>query len=189
MGKSSWESKISGWQADWRPATEQLSRHADELTSLVGTRLTGAWSIWTGEGIDDWFADMPVVLEFDGRRRLEVCWQKFDDLSISWNTIDLELPPRAWVDESAWYQWRHVAFSANQGATVTEVAGTTFPWTTMDVDYPHRKPSTIRLTGGLWIGTTGPGLHIFNALDENGLAEGHHEPDERLSLAEIKALP
>ena len=25
------------------------------------------------------------------------------------------------------------------------------------------------LAGGLWLGTIGPGLHVFNALDENGL--------------------
>lgn len=163
-----WEGGISGWRADWRPAPEQLSRHADALGALVGARLTGAWTIWIGES--DWFADMPVVLQFDGVQQLEVCWQKLDDISISWNTIDVEVAPKAWIDNLSWRSWAHTELQMNRGRTVTSVAGTEAILTTSDVDYPHRVPRRSELIGGLWLATTGPGLHVFNALDENGLS-------------------
>jgi hypothetical protein len=163
-----WESGISGWQADWRAGSEQVRRHAVALRALVGARLTGAWTVWIGEG--DWFADMPVVLQFDGSQQLEVCWQKFDDLSISWNTIDFDVPPTAWIDDLSWRPWAHQALRMNQDQAVTSVAATDAVLTTTDVDYPHREPVSKRFVAGLWIGTTGPGLHVFNALDENGLS-------------------
>ena len=168
-----WERGIAGWQPEWRSGAEQVNRHADALVSLVGAKLTGAWSIWIDES--DWYADMPVVLQFDGSRQLEICWQKFDDLSISWNTINIDLTPRGSFDHLSWRPWAHLALRKNRGQTVSSVAATESVFTRSDVDHPHREHSTT-FTGGLWLATTGPGLHIFNALDENGLATTY-EPD------------
>lgn len=168
-----WESGISGWRADWRPGAEQVTLHASELVSLAGAKLTGAWSIWIGT--DDWFADMPVVLEFDGSRRLEVCWQRFDDLSLSWNTIDIDVTPKAWVDDLFWRPMAHAALRMNEGQIVTSVATTDFTLTISDADSPRPGARSTTFTGGLWFETTGPGLHIFNALDANGL-ETTYEP-------------
>lgn len=41
---------------------------------------------------------MPIVLRLDHGPQLEVCWEKFDDLSITWDTIDVTVKPRAWVE-------------------------------------------------------------------------------------------
>ena len=30
--------------------------------------------------------------------QLEVCWEKFDHVSITWDTIDVTVTPKAWVD-------------------------------------------------------------------------------------------
>lgn len=51
------------------------------------------------DDLDEWFADAdpPVVLQV-GVEQLEVCAQKFDDLSVTWNTIDLSIRPIACVD-------------------------------------------------------------------------------------------
>ncbi|MDF5755900.1 hypothetical protein [Spongiactinospora sp. TRM90649] len=35
----------------------------------------------------DWYADCPVVLDFDGVQ-IEISHSKLDELSIGWNTID-----------------------------------------------------------------------------------------------------
>ena len=67
------------------PEDAVLAAQADRLSALVGRRLTGAWTVWI-ERVDEWFADMPVVLQFDDGTQLEVCWQKLDDLTLSWNT-------------------------------------------------------------------------------------------------------
>lgn len=103
-------------------ALEQLRRHSAALNSLVGACLTGAWTIW----IDDssWFADGPVALQFDASRQFEICWQEFDDLSISWNTIDTGVKPTMWVEDVSWTPWKHLARSSNQGESITSVAAT-----------------------------------------------------------------
>ncbi|MEU8258042.1 hypothetical protein AB0C06_27680 [Micromonospora inaquosa] len=44
--------------------------------------------MWDSER-DEWFADCPVVLDFAGER-LEVNHQKFDDVSITWNSADAD---------------------------------------------------------------------------------------------------
>ncbi|MFD8596671.1 hypothetical protein ACFV1L_16880 [Kitasatospora sp. NPDC059646] len=60
--------------------------HESRLATLVGRRLTGfALVRFVEDG--DWFADCPIVLEFEGLH-VEICHSKFDELSISWNTID-----------------------------------------------------------------------------------------------------
>lgn len=174
-----WEPKVSGWQASWGQSDAVLADHVDRLSALVGARLVGAWTVWI-EREDDWFADMPVVLQFDDGSQLEVCWQRLDDLSLSWNTIDLGKKPEAWISDLDWRNWAHLALSMNRDETVTAVGGTQFVWSTTDVDHPHVKESRGLLTGGLWIGTTGSGLHVFNALDENGLAPNYD--GDRLKL-------
>ena len=175
-----WESKISGWQADWREATEQVARNAEALAGLIGARVTGAWTVWIAAA-DEWFADMPVVLEFDSGEQLEVCWQKMDNLSISWSTIDLERTPQAWVDGLSWRPWAHASLNALRDQVITHVARTEVLLSTTDVDHPRRPPREVWMTGGLWFGTAGPGLHIFNALDENGLSNTA-EPESKTHL-------
>jgi hypothetical protein len=57
-----------------------------------------------------------------GDQLLEVCTQKLDELSVTWNTIDVQIPPRAWVDWAL--QWRldaHPALRQAVGHAVREV--------------------------------------------------------------------
>ncbi|PZT91118.1 MAG: hypothetical protein DI630_29895 [Gordonia sp. (in: high G+C Gram-positive bacteria)] len=134
---------------------------------MVGEKIAGIWVVWNLES-DEWFADLPVVVQLKSGRRLEVCWEKFDDLSITWNTIDTNVTPRARVE---WPLERRrdalPPFSPVVGATVREFAATRSPFTMQNVNHP-REVSSTWLTTGLWIGTTAAGLHIVTALDENG---------------------
>jgi hypothetical protein len=161
---------VSGWQPVWQPAETQLRHQAGQLTSLRGRRVVDAWIVWNLEH-DKWFADLPVVIEFDDGRRFEVSWQKFDELSISWNSIDVAVTPIAWV---TWpLQWRsqgHPALRNIVGCAVRTVDATQHRFTTHRVDAPGNT-SAVWLTSGIWLETTGAGLHLFNALDENGLSE------------------
>ncbi|MEU6612491.1 hypothetical protein [Streptomyces parvus] len=51
------------------------------MAALAGRRLTGyALVRFVEDG--EWFADCPVVLDFEGVR-VEICHWKFDELSIS----------------------------------------------------------------------------------------------------------
>ncbi|UJW31007.1 hypothetical protein L3Q67_38400 [Saccharothrix sp. AJ9571] len=54
------------------------------------------WTVW-GLAHDEWIADLPVVLRLEQGPQLEICWEKFDDLWITWDTIDVAVEPEAWV--------------------------------------------------------------------------------------------
>ena len=68
-----------------------LSVHGEQLRSLPGRRLTDVRIVWDQED-DSWFADEPVVMVFDDVQ-LEIVFWKLNELSISWNAIDLEAKP------------------------------------------------------------------------------------------------
>ncbi|MCC2313585.1 hypothetical protein [Cellulomonas xiejunii] len=163
------EPDVSGWKPDFLPANEQVARHAPALRDLRGGRIADARIVWNLEH-DEWFADLPVVLRFADRPQLEVCWEKLDDLSITWGTIDLTRPPHAWVD---WpLEWRpaaHSALAEALGQRVRGVSVSSLVLTTNDVERPSDVHS-VWLTAGLWLATDSGGLHIYNALDENGLS-------------------
>lgn len=178
---------VSGWQPDWLPASEQVHKQSAALRDLVGRTVTDAWVVWNLEH-DEWFADLPVVLSFDGRGQLEVCWQKFDDLSLTWDSIDTRVRPRAWVEwPLEWRRAAHPALESNIGTAVHAVAVTEHLFQTEPVDQPG-LPSRVWLAGGLWFGTTGPGLHVFNALDENGLDASAPADDSEHRLTTLDLL-
>ncbi|GAA5019182.1 hypothetical protein GCM10023317_61180 [Actinopolymorpha pittospori] len=163
---------MSGWAADWRAAADQLQLQRADLTALSGRLIDSSWLVWNEEH-DEWFADLPVVLNLDDGRQLEVSWQKFDELSITWNTIDTQVSPR-WPWPYWPLSWRragHPALLANEGSRIIGVAATMHRFVTTQVEPPTGERAEVWLTSALWLQTTGPGLHIFNALDENGLSD------------------
>ncbi|MEV6560492.1 hypothetical protein AB0M22_32560 [Nocardia sp. NPDC051756] len=78
---------IEGYQPQWLSGRREIAdAHGRRLQALLGRRLTRAWLAWDRDD-DQWFADGPVLLDFDGEQ-VELNHQKFDDLSITWNTVD-----------------------------------------------------------------------------------------------------
>ena len=173
--------EISGWNPPWAPAADQLNLHREELLSLRGHRIIDSWLVWNLEH-DEWFADLPVVLVLDDRRQLEVSWEKLDDLSISWNTIDVSVTPTAWVTwPLTWRSQGHESLRIVTGRTIMSVASTEHRFTTRQVEPPPPPGAATNstwLVSGIWLETDGPGLHIFNALDENGLTNDRVESGE-----------
>ncbi|MFD7307706.1 hypothetical protein [Promicromonospora sp. NPDC059942] len=160
---------VSGWRPNFLPADEQFQRQAQRLGDLVSDQVAETWVVWNLD-FDEWFADLPVVLRLASGRQLEVCWEKFDDCSITWNTIDLTETPRGWVEwPLRWRRAAHAALEAIEHETIREVRTTTFEFTTHSVTGPCGSASTW-LTTGVWLGTGTGGLHVFNALDENGVS-------------------
>ncbi|MGN9789360.1 hypothetical protein ACTMTF_48810, partial [Nonomuraea sp. ZG12] len=86
---------ISGFEPTFLVGLEAVrEEHGPGLAALGGRRLTGfALVRFVEDG--DWFADCPVVLDFDGVQA-EICHGKFDELSISWNTIDTTAAISGW---------------------------------------------------------------------------------------------
>ncbi|MEU1617245.1 hypothetical protein ABZ479_08040 [Streptomyces sp. NPDC005722] len=94
---------IEGYRPQWLSGRSAVvAGHGRQLRALVGRRLTHVWLVWDVED-DEWFPDCPVLLDFTGEQ-VEVNHHKFDDLSLTWNTVD---PHQRvlWADFDL--QWRH----------------------------------------------------------------------------------
>ncbi|QFZ18395.1 hypothetical protein [Saccharothrix syringae] len=85
---------IQGYEPRWlNGLSATTAAHGRRLRALVGRSLRHAWLLWDLDA-DEWFADGPVLLDFDGEQ-VEVDHRKFDDLSVTWNTVDPSGQP-AW---------------------------------------------------------------------------------------------
>jgi hypothetical protein len=83
---------MSGWQSNFMAAPAQLRSQRSGLLALVGQRLQAGWTGWDPTR-NVWQPHVPLVLVFEGGVQLELAWQSWTELSITWNTIDLKTPP------------------------------------------------------------------------------------------------
>jgi hypothetical protein len=79
--------------------------HGSRLAALAGRRLSGFAVVRFAED-GEWFADCPVVLDFDGIQ-VEVCHWKLDELSIGWDTIDTTAAIAGWEWADFTPVWSH----------------------------------------------------------------------------------
>ena len=171
-------------------AADFLLQERDRLLSLLGQSLVATWIVWDQER-DEWFADEPVVLQFS-QDRIAIVFARLDELSVTWNTIDLQATPNWWgCYEYLDLQWRESGneiLAANVGATLSGISVVEmFSLTTVVEDPLH--PERVGAVSTSWL------LHalefhfgqavtaIFNALDENGVqAVSHAGSDYRHTL-------
>lgn len=154
---------IQDYQPQWLRGRDNITgAHARRLASLIGLTLQHLWLVWDLDD-DEWFTDAPVLLDF-GATQVEIDHQKFDDLSITWNTIN---PKRA-IEDSCF----HLAWRPDPLPNLVDLPGRTLrhvellEWIGGDHDMAD---------GSLAIGfDLAPAwLTVFNAMDENGL---EHQP-------------
>ena len=79
--------------------------HGSRLAAFAGRRLSGFAVVGFAED-GKWFADCPVVLDFDGIQ-VEVCHWKLDELSIGWDTIDTTAAIAGWEQAGFTPVWSH----------------------------------------------------------------------------------
>lgn len=128
---------------------------------LKGRRLTQAFLVWDVED-DAWFSDGLILLDFEGEQ-VEIVHQKFDELSITWNTVD-PTQPLDWAGQGLRLAWRQgvpgeLAALSGQRLRAVEL----LEWASED------------MAGGMVAVTfTFPDdqVTIYNALDENGMDFG-----------------
>ncbi|TVT52607.1 hypothetical protein FNH05_12700 [Amycolatopsis rhizosphaerae] len=83
---------IAGYRPRWLTDLAEIRReHGDRLAALVGRRLTTTRLMWDPDR-DEWWSDGPVVLGFE-EEQVEVNHQKFDEVSITWNSVDIGRAP------------------------------------------------------------------------------------------------
>ncbi|MFD7628046.1 hypothetical protein ACFV7Q_18755 [Streptomyces sp. NPDC059851] len=156
---------IAGYQPLWLNRRSDVVReHAHRLRGLAGRTLTRVWVVWDRRD-DEWFCDCPVLFDFEGER-VEINHHKFDDLSLTWNTIDPSGPVRWPGFDLQWQAAPLPGLQAQLGLPLKEVE--LLEWTggdlaqgNVDVSFVFEKS---RVT-------------VFNALDENGLSFA--PPDRR----------
>ncbi|MFK0250791.1 hypothetical protein ACIQUM_39365 [Amycolatopsis azurea] len=154
---------IEGYEPVWLSGLKQIrGAHGDRLGALVGKRLQRVHLTWFVE-YREWLQDAPVVVDF-GDERLEITHWKFDEVSLTWNTIDpYGKPAWDWGDpeEPSPLEWRQDIYpelSALEGQVLQDVE--LLEWVGRD------------MAGGMVaIGFVFPQgrFTVFNAMDENGL--------------------
>ena len=154
---------IQDYQPQWLNSRNDITAaHARRLAALAGLTLRHVWLVWDLD--DEWFTDAPVLLDF-GAEQVAIDHQKFDDLSVTWNTID---PSRAIGDS-----YLHLAWRPDPLPGLIDLSGRVLDhvelleWVGGDHDMAD---------GSLAVGFDfAPGwLTVFNAMDENGFE--HHAP-------------
>lgn len=168
---------IQGYQPHWlNGLSATTAAHGPRLQTLTSRRLRRAWLLCDLDA-DEWFADGPVLLDFDGEQ-VEINHQKFDDLSITWNTVDPVRQP-TWTygdwghpDDHVFHLgWRH---------------GTRSELTALQAQ-PLQAVELLEYAGGdmadgmVAVSFAFPGgrVTVSNVLDENGLEFGEPQPSYR----------
>ncbi|MER5424162.1 hypothetical protein [Streptosporangium roseum] len=160
---------ISGFEPTFLVGLEAIrDERGPGLAALGGRRLTGFAIVRFIED-GDWYAECPVVLDFDGVQ-VEISHSKFDELSISWNTIDTTAAITGWD----WFELTPAWSSADErlesfiGQELCEVA--LLEWR------PSRRDVAAGTLAVEFVFDTGR-FHIANALDENSIDLGDAHPE------------
>jgi hypothetical protein len=160
---------IQDYQPQWLNGRDSITAaHGQRLAGLVGLGLQHVWLVWDLEN-DDWFTDAPVLLDF-GTEHVAIDHQKFDDLAITWNTID---PSRAIEDP-----YPHLAWRAEPLPDLLDLRGRTLrhvellEWISDGNDFADGSIAIGLDLAPAW-------LTIVNALDQNGFEHGPPGPRYR----------
>ncbi|MER7366473.1 hypothetical protein [Nonomuraea wenchangensis] len=160
---------ISGFEPTFLVGLEAIrDEHGSGLAGLSGRCLTGFAIVRFIED-GDWYADCPVVLDFDGVQ-VEICHSKFDELFISWNTIDTTAGITGWE----WFELTPAWSSADErlepfiGRKLREAA--LLEWR------PSRRDLAAGTLAVEFVFDTGR-FPIANALDENSIEAGEPHPE------------
>ncbi|MEU9859919.1 hypothetical protein AB0D99_03530 [Streptomyces sp. NPDC047971] len=160
---------ISGFQPSFLVGIEAVRQaHGPRLARLTGRRLTGFALVRFAED-GDWYADCPVVLDFDGVR-VEVCHTRFDELSVGWDSIDTTAAITGWEWFELTPQWSHrdERLEAFVGRQLDEVALLEYRPAGRDL-----AAGTVAVEFAFDTGR----LRIVNGLDENHIEVGTARPE------------
>ncbi|WP_203904372.1 hypothetical protein [Virgisporangium aliadipatigenens] len=166
---------MSGWQSNYVSAPEQLRRQRSNLLALVGQRLQAGWEL----ARDRWQPDIPLVLVFHDGAQLELAWAADDDLSISWNTIDLRAACTLVGRRHEWRSSHPHPLAAVAGRILTGWAVTESPYFPGDVDLTGELPMDLAAgwsMAGLWIEFGDIGLHVFSGADATYISDAPEQP-------------
>jgi hypothetical protein len=169
MARVHWDVGISGWISDFQPVAEQLRVHCERLTGLVGQRLIDGWTGWfTPNGRR--CQDIPLVLVFERGDQLELAWEfRNDYISVTWNAIDLSIPPTIFGSVCEWRCAEPEPLAGVIGRRLTGFATLESPYFRgEDLDFSDGPPMHA-LAGwqvdGLWLAFEDGGLRVSSVAE------------------------
>jgi hypothetical protein len=167
---------VIGWTPQWQSGDSAFEAHAERLRGLAGRVVVDVCGVFD-VGDDRWVPSFPIVVAFADGTQLEVCWQRFNELAISWNSIRIDTEP---VRGDEWtLQWRSISVANFDAALVRgeRIAQVTCAETLLRWSGSTADSSATWLIAGIYLRVQNRrGIHIFNALDENGI--DHHPVEE-----------
>ncbi|GAA2579310.1 hypothetical protein GCM10010435_65390 [Winogradskya consettensis] len=154
---------IEGYDPEWQHDAVALAAvHRARFSRLIGKKMVSGWLMWD-LAARGWFADGPVILGF-GETNVEITHRKFDECSISWDQVDMSAPVD-WYGTGIELDWRadpHPALRKVRGKALREVniieRTTNAQW----------RPRILHAVEFLFDRGR---LAIYNAMDENGIAD------------------
>ncbi|WP_326550543.1 hypothetical protein [Micromonospora sp. NBC_01813] len=160
---------IDGYEPQWcHDAATLAAAHRARFTRLIGRPLIDTWLMWDLD-LDTWYANGPVILGF-GDVNVEVTHRKFDECAITWNQVDMSMPPDLSGLRLDWRSDRHPAPLPARGRPLRAV-------NVIERIMPsHWRPHVLQAVEFLFDDAR---LSVLNALDENGLSA---EPDVELPI-------
>jgi hypothetical protein len=155
---------IEGYEPQWHHSARTLAAfHRGRFARLIGRRLVGAWVMWD-LARDDRFPDGPVILGF-GDSNVEITHRKFDECGISWDQVDMSVPPD-WPGADLCLDWRAGADPALEAVTGKRLREVNVIERVMPSSWRPRVLDAVELL------FDDGRLAVYNAMDENGLAGG-----------------
>ncbi|WP_344602482.1 hypothetical protein [Sporichthya brevicatena] len=165
---------VRGYQPEWlRGPDEVITAHAERLRGLLGRRLTGAHLMWDLRR-DCWWADGPVVFDFEGRQ-VEINHMQMDLVSITWDAIHVGTRvdwlgghrSRRWIPT---FGGPKIGWRSNAHRDLATLAGRVLTGVQVLVHRSERPGDFANGTVSIGFSFNDRRVEVFNALDENGLS-------------------
>ena len=159
--------------------TDLLSRKSSLLRSFQGQTLLDSYIVWNTAS-DHWNNLSVIILKFDDDQ-LEVCCADLDRLSVLKNSTDLSTAPVVDWDMEDTYEWKKNALNEInplRDQTLNSIKVVEYELCTRPPDEQKGGKNTLCswILLGLWLEFDQGKLLIYNALDENGVANQIDEP-------------
>ncbi len=154
---------ISGYRPDWVSDPEHLVRHhASALGAMLHSELAAIWVLWDTTD-EERYADAPVIIQFAAGPRVEICCWRFDEVSVTYDSIDVGKPVR-WDGEPRTFEWRRDALSPFSSLIGSHLRSVDL------VENELVLGDSTWCLGGLEFGFEIASLAIYNGLDDTQMA-------------------
>ncbi len=172
-------------------ATDITAELGRKLKNLVGKKLLEVWIVWDTND-NEWFRECPVVLNIEGTQ-LELCNAKTDELSITFDIIDMSQNINWYDIEDFKLEWRKEPLSELSlviDKKIINIELIEYNFQT-EIIFSKDNPQLIGKQNSVWI-LNGIGFEleggyfcVFNSGDENSISM---QPNYNYNFRTVKVI-